>query len=374
MRPGVAVVMTALLSECLVAGCATTGGVEALQSPPASALAITGAGTEPKILDLRTPGRVTIRYHLTHPAEVRIDLVNEEGIVARRLEAGRQSSGPQRLPWDGRTDDGIEVAGGVYRYLIHAQDAKGHQAVYDPSEATGGEELTPRDFVFDRTTGALRWVMPKAGRARLRIGLQGFPHLRTLLDWEPLEAGAQEVVWDGLDASGLIRALDHPQLSVKLSAFALPDHTIIVRGERSGGTAALAPSEPAAYRPEHKAESAYLHARHPRTVCHEARLSIAFPNGTRYDAWGRPILTGTVPVRVTLDARDAPSLVNQRFEVALYEDLTFLFEEEESVNPFTFLWDTTRLMPGEHLLTVNILSYDDHYGLLTQLVVIERGG
>jgi hypothetical protein len=78
-----------------------------------------------------------------------------------------------------------------------------------------------------------------------------------------------------------------------------------------------------------------------------------------------------VPVRVTLEARDASSLVNERFEMALYEDLQFLFEEEESLNPFTFLWDTTHLTPGAHLLTVNVLGYEDHYGVATQPVIIE---
>jgi hypothetical protein len=213
--------------------------------------------------------------------------------------------------------------------------------------------------------------MPKAGRARLRVGLQGFPHLRTLLDWEPLEAGPQSVVWDGRDASGFVQLTDHPNLTVKLALFALADHTIIVQGapDRDAGR----PQGPAEYPPERAPAPAYLHAQHPRPACREARLAVEFPEGTRRDEQGRPVLNGTVPVRVVLDPRDAPHLVNHRFEVALYEDLTFLFEEEESANPFTFLWDTSQLPAGVHLLTVNVLSYDDHYGVVTQPVMIERG-
>ena len=66
-------------------------------------------------------------------------------------------------------------------------------------------------------------------------------------------------------------------------------------------------------------------------------------------------------------------IVNRRFEVVIYEDLTVLFEEEESTNPFTFLWDTSKLPPGEHLLTINLLSYDDHYGVATVPVAIAPG-
>ncbi len=363
-----------LFSSALLTGCATGIRSAQLPKPPSSVaaapLTITGVGVEPKTLDLRTQAEATIHYELSRPADVFVDLVDEEGRVVRKLMVGRDTAGKHTVNWDGHATDGHEVAGGVYRYVIHAQDAEGHRTVYDPSPNTGGEELQPRNFTFDQQTGAFRWVMPKAGRARLRIGLQGFPHLRTLLDWEPLEAGEHTVVWDGLDASGLIQLKGHPRLAIKLSAFALPDNTVIVRGDsRQEVTQIERPMYPA----DVKREPAYLHARHVRAVCHETGLHLEFPAGTRYDAQHRPLLKGTVPVRVVLDERDASSVTNSRFEVSLYEDLTFLFEEEEGANPFTFLWDTTRLTPGAHLLTVNILSYDDHYGVVTQPVMIESG-
>lgn len=362
--------MTALLSVPLLAGCATARLEPAQMAQPAGPsepLTVTGVGVSPKTL--RAPGEVTIRYRLSTPAAVRIDLVGEAGDLIRELEPGQQDAGPQEVVWDGRRSDGLEVEGGVYRYIIHAGDAGGRRVVADASPTSGGEEIIPNEFEFDRATGTLRWMMPRAGRARLRVGIEGFPHLRTLLDWEPLEAGPQSVTWDGMDASGLIRLKEHLNLTVKLTLFALGDNTIIVQGAPASGSAL--PQGPAGYPPEQYAGTAYLHARHPRAVCHETRVSIEFPDGTRRDDEGRPILAGTVPVRVVLDPRDAPNLVNSRFEVALYEDLTFLFEEEESINPFTFLWDTARLAPGVHLLTVNILSYDDHYGVVTQAVVIE---
>ncbi len=362
----------AIMAALTLAGCASSAhSISSSRSVATRSGTISGVGVEPKTLERRKPGEVTIRYELSEPSEVVVDLVDDAGRVAQTLKAGRQPAGRRAVTWDGRAADGTPVPSGVYRYVIHAKDRQGREAVYDPSSITGGEELQPKSFTFDRGTGTLRWSMPKAGRARLRFAVQGFPHLRTLLDWEPLEAGPQEVVWDGLDASGLVRAIEHPNLAVKLNAFALPDNTIIIRG---GSPAASRQQRRAAYPPEHRPTAAYLHARHPREVCHEAALSIEFPPGTAYDDHGRPRLTGTVPVRIVLNPSEAASLVDQRFEVALFEDLTQLFEEEEGVNPFTFLWETGRLAPGEHVLTVNILSYDDHYGLLTRPVMIERNG
>ena len=373
MRPGMEIVAAVLGSSALIAGCATP--LRATPPSPsaaatAEALTITGVGVEPKTLDLSPPRNghaVVVRSQLNRAATVSLDIVDATGRVVRQLRADAQTDRPQ-MRWDGLTEAGKPVPPGVYRYVLHARAMDGAQATYDPSAATGGEELEPRDFTFDRATGRLRWLMPRAGRARLRVGIEGFPHLRTLLDWEPMEAGWQQLAWDGLDASGLIRAIDHPHLMVKLSAYVLPDNTIIVRGSPVD---ALPSEPPVTYPPEYAADRAYLHARHPRQGCHEARLSIQFPEETRYDPQHHPRLQGTVPVRVMLDARDASFLVNERFEVSLYEDLNFLFEEEESLNPFTFLWDTTHLTPGAHLLTVNVLGYDDHYGVVTQPVMIE---
>ncbi len=366
MRSGVAVSMGVLLTGLISSGCATGGKVKA-------PLAITQVSVEPKTLDLREHGQVNIRYTLTSPATVFIDLIDEEGRVIRQIGAGPQPAGSLTTQWDGRTAQGQPVPGGVYRYVIRAQDAQGRQEIYDPSGETGGEELQPHDFVFDQKTGLFRWVMPKAGRARLRVGLQGFPHLRTLLDWEPLEGGEQTFFWDGRDDSGLMNLKEHPNLSIKLSVFALPHNTIIVQGNPSVPPFALSLFPPKADPPlaeKGLKSAAYLHAQHPRAICHEVRLHMEFPENQRYDTKGRPVLRGVVPIRITLDEKDAPHLVSRRFEVAIFEDLTFLSEEEDGSNPFTYLWDTTHLPAGEHLLTINILSYDDHYGVETKGVVI----
>jgi hypothetical protein len=270
------------------------------------------------------------------------------------------------MRWDGRDTEGHPVPPGVYRYVMRAQDAQGVVAVFDPSTETGGEELEPRDFTYDHATGALRWVMPKAGFARLRVGIEGFPHLRTLLDWEPLEGGAQELIWDGLDSSGLINLKAHPNLSMKLRAFAMPNNTIIVRSEPSDTAISLNPLYP----PLTKGPAASFHARHPRALCREVRLRLEFPEVTQHDAQGRPVLVGVTPVRVIIDERDASRLMNERFELALFADLTVLMEEERAITPFTYLLDTATLPPGARLLTVNVLGGNDHYGVQTHQVII----
>jgi hypothetical protein len=369
MRPGVAMTRILLLGA-LAAGCATPQAGMARGLPPerpGAAVALTQASIEPKTLEARAAEPAVVRYEITAVAEITVDFVDDEGRVVRRLGAGGQLAGRHEVTWDGRTDDGMPVPRGVYRYVIRARDAQGQDAVYDPSGQTGGEELSPQDFTFEPPTGRLAWSMPKAGFARLRVGFEGFPHLRTLLDWEPLEAGPQSLAWDGLDASGLLKISGQPNLSVKLTVFAMPHNTIIVRGD--DGPTASPTGVPPQYPPLRK-DGGYFHARHARALCHEVGVAMEFPEAQGLDGDGRPIVSGRVPVRVTLDPRDAARLVNSRFEVVVFEGLTVLFEDEEGTTPFTFLWETSHLPPGTHLVTINVLSYDDHYGVVTRAVTV----
>ena len=84
------------------------------------------------------------------------------------------------------------------------------------------------------------------------------------------------------------------------------------------------------------------------------------------------MLSGKVPIRVEIAPEDKIYITNKRFEAMFFVDSVFLFEEEEGTSPLTFYWDTSRLNPGEHLLSVNIMSYDDHVGTKTQKVIIEE--
>lgn len=355
MRSGVVLSVMAMAAELLSAGCATG------RAPAARpAVGIEQVAVEPKTLDLKKQSEASLRYTLPRPATVSIEWYDEDGQIVRQLALGRRETGAQTARWDGRDGGNNPISAGVYRYVIRAHGQDGQEWVYDPSQEMGGEEIEPRDFHWDRQNGQFRWVMPKAGHARLRIGMEGFPHLRTLLDWEPMEAGEQILSWDGLDASGLIRLKDSPQLAIKLAAFALAPNTLIVRGQNRKAQVA----------PPKKEQARYLHAGHPRSICREAALRIEFPRA-RLDAQGRPILRGKVPVRILLDPADSTRMINERFELAVFEDLTVIFEEEEALNPFTYEWDAGRLTPGQHLLTINLLGRDDHFGVETRAVWIE---
>ena len=42
-----------------------------------------------------------------------------------------------------------------------------------------------------------------------------------------------------------------------------------------------------------------------------------------------------------------------------------MFENEEATSPFTIELDSNRIGEGEHLITVNVMDYEDHIGVQT---------
>lgn len=343
------------------------------RTQPGVPLTIDAVQATPKTLALDNRASLELRYRLSAPAVVELAFIDDWGKAVRRLMLGQQAVGMQAMRWDGRDDGGAAVASGVYRYRITAKAPDDRLAEYAPDRDARGEEILARRFTFDSRRGRFTFVLPQIARARLRIGLREAPHLRTVLDWEPMEAGEHEVAWDGLDASGQIRLSEHPDLAVNLSAFSLPPNAVMIRNPGRPEPRAGASGHRPVRRPSPAAgdgPSAYLHARHDRAVCHEPRVAVELPETLGTDASGLPIIGGRVPVRVSVDPVDKDYVVSQRFEVMFFNDTVFLFEAEEGSSPLTFIWDTRAITPGTHLLSVNLLTYDDHVGVMTLPVVI----
>jgi len=346
-------------------GCATTpkkGEPTKEKWTSEEALAIRKVGIFPKSFWPEKGEKTTIRWTQNRKSDTTLEIRKENGELVTKLEKW-YSEGGCEASWDGRDALGNLVSSGVYLYSLRSQERSGHEVLHDPSLTSGGEELKVDHFTFDRQKRTLDFILPRAGRVRLRIGLSPFLHLRTLLNWDPMEAGAHTLVWDGLDGSGLIRAIEHPDLSINLAAFALPDNAILVQGSRKEDVSHSVGSSPKYLR-----SGLYLHASHDRAHCHDISFQVEFPTLEK-DERGLPILQGKTLVRVQLEDKDRNFMVNQRFEVGFFVDTVFLFEEEEGQDPFNYEWNTTGLARGEHLLTVNVIGYEDHLGVKTVRVM-----
>ena len=69
--------------------------------------------------------RVEIAYELEQAVPVRIDVVDLQGRRVRMLFTGYQDRGAHAVTWDGRGEDGRQVASGTYLYRIQAGNLTG---------------------------------------------------------------------------------------------------------------------------------------------------------------------------------------------------------------------------------------------------------
>ena len=310
----------------------------------------------PKLLDRSGPagGDPGVRFalQLSQAADLLLEIHDNEERV-RKLEFPGRGAGPQTLSWDGRDATGRPVVAGVYAARLETRNAAGTQHWGGHSPAAGEEVLAQR-LTYDRGARRLRFHLPTASYLRVRVMLRDFPHLGTVLDWEARVAGWHTVEWDGWDASRVLALAEDPRLRLELQAYALPRHGLIVRG------GAAAPQRPAAATaPTYGSRVGCLQAGHPPQACWAPRFTLELLRASGETPEGLPRVRGEVPVRIRLAEGDVAPLLQSRFEVMVFVDNEFWFEEEEGIQPLTFTLDTQDLLPGEHTLTVNVLSYDD---------------
>ena len=324
--------------------------------PPAPTLTIDRVSVRPKAFEPGPDRGAEFSFHVSERVESEVHIVDEAGRWLRTLPTSEASDAQGvSATWDGRDQTGEPVPPGAYLYRLVARRSDGTGTVWGDEPLGEAEEVLARRFTYQSEPPSIRFEMPRAGRLRLRVGLEGLPTLRTIHDFTPLASGPHEVSWNGSDASGSLRLAAHPMLRIKLDAFALPTNTVIVspRPNESDGPSER-PGDPGA---------PYRHGRHAGVDCHEPDFSVEFV-GAEKTADGLPsVPAGEVPVRISLAPADAQRLIDARFEVMFFVDTVFLFEEEEGSNPFTYRLDTRSLPPGRHLLTVNVLSFDDHAGV-----------
>ena len=70
-----------------------------------------------------------IRYELPASGEIDVDVYDAAGRRVRRLTSGYQVGGPHTLNWDGRGDDGAQVADGVYFIRLQSKDGEDSQKI-----------------------------------------------------------------------------------------------------------------------------------------------------------------------------------------------------------------------------------------------------
>jgi len=318
--------------------------------------------------------RVTLSFHLSDPAAVVLHIYDGRGIEIRHVDsAGDLAPGTQQLSWDGKDWQGNPVPEEAYAYTLSAATRDGASVVFDLTDLTGGESLTPHDMKYSATTRTVDYVLEKPARVNIRLGLQNDgPLLRTLIDWVPRKAGQQSEPWDGMDNSAAISLAAHPSLAIGVSAFSLPDNTIFVGSPASVVRLIDQLPEPVvrretAVQPKHM----YDHAQQPLESRGDYTIQLKLPDGlSKRD--GAPVIEGPVPLTIESEDHDRARVISRRFEPVYYVDGQFLFENEVGFLPMTWVWDPATTSEGIHYLTVNLRGYEGNFGMATRRVYVRH--
>ncbi|OQX02695.1 MAG: hypothetical protein BWK80_57295, partial [Desulfobacteraceae bacterium IS3] len=170
--------------SCLLCLYAADAGAE--ENP----LRISNVSLDKKTFSPDKDSKVTISYKLSGDAAVTVNIYDESDRRVRTLGSHvKTAAGFCSAEWDGKDDEGKFLPSGAYIYTLEAIGDKGEKAKYDPADQTGGILLEIRKPVLDTEKGEISYVLPKAGMVRIRAGIKEGPHLRTLIDWTPREAG-----------------------------------------------------------------------------------------------------------------------------------------------------------------------------------------
>jgi len=349
---------------------------EAIQDTQSVELIISNVSLEKKAIDPTVEqGRIT--YKLSEDARVRVCLYDRDDFLVRIVTSKEQpSKGYNTVTIDGKDDRDRWLPPGAYTYVIEAESLDSNRKTsYDIKDESHGKMLTLRSLTYDDKAGKVEYVLPKAAMLRVRVGMkEGGPLLITPIDWQAQSAGRNQYIWDGNIGLSNVDFRTNPMIQLNLAAYSLPDNCIIIRYDKQPSKmASISALQQTEKRPSKAVSHAmHLHAIHPMHKCREPRFSMDFPSITEFTNDNVPIVSGNVPVRITVHDHDKKFLQDERFEIVFFVDFIFLYEEEDGISPATYFLKTAGMNEGKHFLTVNLYSFKDHIGTQTKAIYVKR--
>lgn len=327
----------------------------------------------PTLIDVGQNETSRISWYQSQRGIINVFICNLDGRIVKTLhESHAAEFGSRQVVWDGRDELGNLCPNGVYLPIIKVStDNRGTQ-VYNPTTAPWGADLSQSDVTYDAAVGKITYQLPQPALCLMRIGERdGGPVYITLFNWEPRLAGDHEALWDGMDGGGLLRAADKEKLQIVLDAFSTPENAILISGSTN---------------PSHKFEGIekrfplhppfagkmMLHALHARELCRDFEIQVDVTRPERM-ANGIPVITGKAALLVSVGSQVIRTrLVREKFELYLFVDGAFISEGPRKTLPAQLMLDSNKMSNGEHIITVNLRTLEDHVGTLSLKVIVDN--
>lgn len=310
---------------------------------------------------------VKVSFEVTRDSGVVIFIFDQLGRKVWQDTMSNCKAGRSVFNWDGRSLSGNIAEGDVFLYAIEATDKDGVKVLYNPVANTGGVEAAPMEFDTS-VDGEIEFVLPKTCMVRIRPSIVNGPFFNPIVKWKPYTAGRHTVKWDGKDNSGMINLSSNKNIRYQIDCYTLPSNTIIF----DSSTVPLrqlqdSNSENRSVIWSTKGKCMY-YVQNP-IDCTPAKFAVEYL-GRPLTKEGVPVLSGNIHIKIDIAKEDLQRLINSRFGLTVYLDGVYIHGIDETTSPVTFDIDTNIFSKGIHLLTYNIISYDDHIRSLTQKIIV----
>ena len=105
----------------------------------------------------------------------------------------------------------------------------------------------------------------------------------------------------------------------------------------------------------------------------------AFPVKLTFPDFDQPSGPSTIPairdnalIQLSIADQDREVIAGQQFEIMIHTDTNFLMEEERGYLPFTAPLEVKSLPPGEHTLTINLITFGDQIAVASRKFRVVR--
>ncbi|HEX7329958.1 MAG TPA: FlgD immunoglobulin-like domain containing protein [Pyrinomonadaceae bacterium] len=313
--------------------------------------------------------KVELRYNLSVDSKVTVSVYDaDQQLVKVLVSDAQRKAGENKEWWDGKDLDGKLVANEAYFFCIESKDNSNQTVVYDPTTFSGGESADIAEGQANPESGTVNYKLSQPARVLMRAGIPGSALLKTVVDWEPRPAGEVTEYWNGKDEDGLIDIWNLKDYRLVLTYMTLPDATVITFGNNKYNyhdykTSLKAGRPQKESRPMSNLRKLSPHFLKSRITDRAFKVRLVFPELDQGQSNTIPSVKDHILVRVDVPDKDRHVLLNQQYEIILLVDTAFHAEEERGYLPFNFPWELKDLPPGEHLLTVNIVTSGDQIGV-----------
>jgi hypothetical protein len=305
-----------------------------------------------------------VPVRLKVPAEVELRILTSDGDVVRTLKSPSDwTTGDREFSWDGKDADGVIVPDEAYVPVLAAHAKDGRSEEIDPRTFSGGETVGDLK-VETAASGDITYTLPVPSRVLIRVGIKEGPMMRSLATWAPRGAGRNVQRWNGFDQDRLMDLRSHSRLSVLVTAFRLPQQSILTVGmdndyrayrkQKGWPETAAPPTELRLERNGQRLSRSYFL---PRFKDPDPRVTLSLIETLPLSRDQLPVIAGPVTLRVDIPEEDRWLVRESLYEVAFFVDQEFVSEEEHGYVPFSWRWTPSGLAAGRHLLTVNISGF-----------------